>query len=264
MPQFTNVLNLVADENLRIKPILHSYFIGGKFPDRWTVAFEKQQQRKPDGWFHPSTHPLMTDRQLYYYLTEPDRWAAEEFGYDSWMSVLMGTAMHDFVEMALTDLGVLQRPEGACPACGRAQPSECSEWGFVHEATRTRGHMDGRIDATTGFEFKTTRGMNLRNFHDGDIGYIREHHAVYYAQAQEYMRISGLREQVLLFMGFGYPWDMREVTIPYDEVFAYAMERKYTAVLRAADRREPPDQCCNIGSPQSKICPALTCPVRNR
>ena len=67
-----------AKKGLIVKPILHNYLFDAQFPD-FTIKFQKgDQQRAPDGWFHPSTHPLWDERSLYLYLKHPDLMVPEQ------------------------------------------------------------------------------------------------------------------------------------------------------------------------------------------
>lgn len=257
----------MASADLIIKPLLLRYFNDAQFPDTHTVTFRKEESedRVPDGWFHPSEHPTKTERQLYYYLAEPDKWRGWRPDYTLRMSVLMGSAVHDFGEMALKDLGLLMQPSGICVACGMPQPSVCKEFGARDEETRSRGHMDGILNLVTlgmgGFELKTCHPMAITKIQDGDVAAFRKKWPYYYAQIQEYMRMTGLPYYIVLFFGMGNPWEMREFRIEADLVFQQQTKNKYMAVRRAVERGRPPMACCSVQSKESKECPARACEV---
>lgn len=259
----------MATEGLIVKPLLHKYFYEAKFPKEWSVAFRQENTfRDPDGWFHPSSHPLLEPRQLWFYLTQPGSWHKEPFDYAIRMSILMGSALHDFVEMAMEDLGLLVRPKGICPTCHRRQPQDCKEHGFADEETKTRGHLDGVIiwgklpEHVGGFEFKTANPFTLKDIKDNDIAAFKKKWPYYYAQIQEYMRISGLRRFVVIFFAMGNPWEMSEFLIEYDVKFSFDIESRYRLALTAqADGKMPPP-CCGPRSAMSKRCPATTCEMK--
>jgi hypothetical protein len=264
-PNFRKMANM-ATEGLIVKPLLHKYFYEAKFAKEWTVAFRQQDTfREPDGWFHPSSHPLLKPRQLWLYLNDPKAWAQTEFDYSIRMSILMGSALHDFVEMALEDIGLLMRPKGKCPTCHRRQPQECKEHGFADEATKTRGHLDGVIrwgeDHTSigGFEFKSANPFTLKGVQDNDVETFKKKWPYYYAQIQEYMRISGLRQFIVLFFGMGNPWEMTEFLIEYDVPFAFEVESRYRLALTSPVMPSP---CCGPRSKMSKECPATSCEMK--
>lgn len=255
---------------LVVKPILHNYLFDASFPE-FSLLFPKQKMaRAPDGWFHPSTHPTWTDRQLYYYLTQPELMLVEKLEYMSTLSVTVGTAMHGFIEMCLTDAGIRPLALQACTMC--PPDRNCKEAGVMDEESRSRGHMDGVLDLAhlhhqfdedqPVVEFKTTNSMKLRKFKDNDVEAYRKAWPEYYAQIQEYLRLSGKRMAVVLFMSMGYPWEMKEFHIPFDRAFANAVREKYLSVIDLAEKTKQPSytRCC--GKPKS--CPArAVCSVVN-
>lgn len=272
IPAFRTMAEM-ADESKVLTPILHSYLYDAKFPD-FNIFFPKRKgPRKPDSYFHPSTHPLMSERELYYYMTEPEKWGTEPLEYMGTLSVTMGTAVHGFVQMCLWDAQVLVKPpDGRCIVCQRPhsatpiqEKGKCNEHPLLHEATKTRGHMDGLLKipgwGIAGLEFKTSNMRKVENW-DGTLKHFREKWPQYYAQVQEYMRASGLRRVIVLFMGMGFPWTLREVIIEHDPVFCYATEVKYLSVLRHMEAGTPPSPCCAPRSARSRDCLATSCPVK--
>lgn len=274
-PAFKNILNQSSNRQI-LSPLLLAILKGAKFPKRFEVVFEDAGgPRKPDGYFHPSTHPTMNERQLYYYLTDPDRWESEVLDYESRMSVTMGTAVHSLIETMLHHNEIMVPLVGTCPACKRphgTKKGECYEYGAADETLGSRGHMDGVIHLDTpgvywvpgqgGLEFKTTNPRTLSSIQPNDLEAFRRKWPVYYGQVQDYMRMSGLRQFIVLFLALGYPWTPLEFQVPYDEKYAMAIEKKYSNARRAVLLGEPPDACCGIGSPLSKSCPArYVCPI---
>lgn len=127
-----------------IKPALRTFLFDAEYPEDFAVHFRKEQTRAPDGWFWPSTHPLWSPLMLYTYLTAPHRLPTEHREYGNTMSLVMGTAIHAFVEMCLTVMGLRPAAMNVCTSC----PPEkgCKEPGFADEDTGSRGHMDGLLD----------------------------------------------------------------------------------------------------------------------
>lgn len=266
-PKFRRIIQ-AAEGGTEIIPILSGYLESGKLPDPLTVKVRGGTgDRPPDGWFHPSEHPEMAERQLYLYLTEPEAWEPEPFEYTIKMSALIGSVVHEIVETALIDLGYLIKPKGGfCPACGKLQPTNCREHGAADEETGSRGHMDGMIDMgdiPRGFELKTCHPRAIHAITNNDLAAFRAKWPYYYAQVQEYMRMTGLASYKVLFWGMGNPWAMREFTIDADPGFHFAVKSRYLAARQAVERKELPMACCNPGSAKSKICPARTCPVKS-
>jgi len=175
-PAFKRIVRQSA-QGLVLKPLLHAYLYEAKFPDRFDVTFHKAgQPRRPDGWFHPSTHPTMDARQLYYYLTDPDGWEAERLSYESRMAVTMGSAVHGFIEACIRFGGWFVPLEGDCPACGRPHGTgegQCDEYGAADPAVGSRGHMDGVLDIPGWgrgvFEFKCLAPETRISMADGSL-----------------------------------------------------------------------------------------------
>jgi hypothetical protein len=248
-PQFRNMIKEIAKGNVLV-PILHAYLFDAVYPE-FDVHFSGgSSHRAPDAWFHPSTHPMMPARQLYYYMTSDKRLIAEPLEYMGALSTTMGTAVHGFVQMCLKDHGVLLEDEVY----------------VEHPATKSRGSMDGILKisgwGTGGFEFKTSNMQKLNGFNDNDVVAFKTKWPRYYGQVQEYMRISGLRQFVVLFMGMGYPWTLKECQIDFDPAFAFEIEKKYTTVLRHLERGVPPEPCCAPKSKEAAACFARAlCPI---
>lgn len=259
-----------ASSGAVVAPLLRMYLSDGRFPRGRTVEIPGgDPSRRPDGWFHPSSHPTMPARQLYYYLTEPDKWDPEPFAPEMRMSVTVGSMVHGWIRMALIDLGLWQIPQGTCPACQRPYgdgPGYCEEPGVIDPVLRRRGHMDGVLltpqHGLTGYDTKTINHFAVAKMPDMDPDYLRRKHPYYYGQFQEYMALSGLRKVIVVFAGMGFPWTFREVHIDYDEQYVVALEAKYRLVRQAEAEGRPPAPCCEWGSKQSKACPATSCAMK--
>ena len=208
--------------------------------------------RKPDGWFHPSTHPLWPERQLYYYLLGSDDLIAEPLEPTGTLATTAGTFWHEFIGHVALDAGILVAIE---------VPVEDSE-------VRSRGSMDGITKDGEGWELKTSNGMKLAKLEKGrpdEIGVIESFRAIwptYYAQAQEYLRMSGLECMRVTMIEPSYPFKMREIAIPYNRSEAMRVRDKYATVVQAVADQCPPRPCCGPGSPESKACFArAVCPI---
>ena len=278
-------------KGLLVKPVLHNYLYDAAFPD-FDVKFRNHaMEREPDGWFHPSTHPLWSAGALYRYLTAPPaEFPVEHKQYMNTLSITVGTAFHGFFEVCLEDAGIRPRHLNRCEVCPRECPAPkgrgkvkvcgcpfddgplsplglhqvgCTEPGVVDFETGSRGHMDGVLDLSSlstpseaydqpVFEFKTSSARSI--FDDLDLEAYREKYPTYYAQNQEYMRITGRRMAIVLFMTMGFPWEMREIHVPFNPAFAADVRHKYLTV-RQAVADQTPVACCNLkGCPAWDLC----------
>lgn len=236
---------------LIVAPMLRTFLAEARFPDDFTIRFTKGDNRRDiDGWFWPSTHPTWPERMLWLYLNDPDSLPEDYRLFMNTLALTMGTAVHGFVEVCLEAMGLRTKELNTCTTC----PPErgCTEPGFVDEETGTRGHMDGVLDLSglkplpprvpeiAGFEFKTASERVINGIEDLDVDTYRRKKPEYYAQNQEYMRISGNTMIIVVFMQLGWPWTMKEVHVPYDEVYARQMKGKYLSVRQATEMPE----CC--------------------
>lgn len=252
---------------LLVKPILHNYLYDARFP-AFDLHFPKQEmERKPDGWFHPSTHPTMPARTLYHYLAHPETFPVEKKQYMSTLAVTLGKVSHEFTQMCLTDAGIRPEELQQCTTCDPR--ADCREAGVIDRDLGERGHVDGILDFTgypnvpdektrVIWEFKTSNDNfgRLSNIADLDIEAFRKKWPVYYAQQQSYLRMSGLAYSIVLMMEMTYPFVMKEFHIPFDIAFSTEVANKYRAVRQAVADQRPP-LCCG-----SKGCPlAIPCGV---
>jgi hypothetical protein len=250
-----------AQKGLLVKPIVHNYLFDARFPD-FAIHFKNHEmERAPDAWFHPSTHPLWTPRQLYFYLAQPHLMVAEKKQYMGTLSVTIGTAMHGFMEVCMEDAGIRPRELNRCTTC--PPEMKCKEPGVVDAEAGSRGHMDGLLDLSMlslpseahespVFEFKTSNEAKMAKVPDLDLETYRAKWPEYYAQNQEYMRMSGRRLTIVLFMALGYPWPMTEIHVPYDQGFAQTIRNKYLDVRQAVADQQIPFSCCG----NTKVCPS--------
>jgi len=251
MPVFEGVSQYAASGCL-VKPVLLQFFQDASVDFNFTLYLARSGNRAPDGWFHASTHPLMSHRELYLYITDPGSLPPRRMDYVGSMATMMGTVTHGVIEAALDQMGVaVPLPEGDCPACGkpyrpaRARQSRkwCMEHGAAHQESMSRCHLDSILDfgppATFGFDYKSIRPLGLKGVPDMDADYFAEKWPKYWAQMQECMRMTGLRRYIVFFLGLGTPWDMREFHIEFDPGFAAKTEAKYLEVLDHARRGVP-------------------------
>jgi len=244
-------------------PLLHSYLYDATFPEDFSVNFRQHSMnRAPDGWFHPSTHPLWPARKLWLYARDPEAAVVLPKEYMGAMSVTIGTAVHSFIQMCLDDLGVLVMHEVWEGDAWVRKP----EYPYEDVALHARGSVDGILKLTIPaypesrqlFEFKTSNLMKLSKIKNLDLDAFIKTWPDYYAQVQEYMRLTGLRVAVVLFMAMGYPWELREFHVPYNPAVAQDIADKY----RLAMHTDMPQPCCGPGSKTARACEMRTvCPV---
>ena len=224
-----------------LKPLLINFFMdpANSFDFSIPLASGPDLGDRPhDGWFHSSTHPSLTEAELVAYLTVPQKRTAPT--YVGRMSMLFGTLTHGVVRSALNQMGVtVPVPPGPCPVCHlpRVGRPSCEEHAAIDPSTHSRGHLDGILKIGKGYDLKTIKmygSYGLKDAPDMDLAYFMATWPKYYAQAQDYMRLTGLREFIVLFMVLGNPWEFREYHIPYDSAYCLGIETRYKNALRQA------------------------------
>lgn len=266
---FNRMADQVAND-LVLRPLVESYLVNRRFPPVFNVVFRDEgKARKPDGFFHPSSHPMLDDRQLYYYMTEPDSWLEEELAYENVMAIMMGRAWHSFIQMCMVDAGILIKPTGTCVACGKEhgkRKDQCDEFGALDPVLKRRGHMDGILEIKGWgrglLEFKTINPKAIFGLTDNNLQWLIDRHLDYYLQVQEYLEMTGMAKAIILFAVLGFPWKLIEIEVPFDHVRSAALKKKYESVRYHESIGAPPDACCGPRSKESKVCPARTvCPI---
>lgn len=135
-PAFRKMFTASHGGNVII-PLLVAHLNDPNFK-KFKVQVEGVQTRDGDGWFHPSTHPLWGERQLYYYLTNPPGLIQERLDITSTLAITAGHFWHTMLQKCLIDLKVLS----------------ASEVPVVDEEAGSRGHMDGAMVRGEAFELK--------------------------------------------------------------------------------------------------------------
>lgn len=275
MTAFTPSFRRVADlgGKLHLVPLIENAIRECAFPDKFVVTFQSYEAtRKPDGWFHPSSHPTMDERKLYHYLAEPDAWVEEKWESGPRMAVLMGSAMHDVYQTVMTEMGLLRAPTGTCVCCMRPHgtgPGQCNEWGVRDDRLQRRGHIDGFLDLPGWgddddgvWDLKTCAPPVIRGIQDNDLEAFKRKWPKYYGQMQDYLALTGKRFGMVLFAAMSEGWEWREFTIPRDDAYIARLEAKYQSVLNHVALRTPPAVPCCSGGAKARKCPATDCPIK--
>lgn len=241
-PNFRRVLSGIHDKKILI-PTIRAALASPDF-DGFTLEIEPWLARKPDGWFHPSTHATWTARQLTYLLSHPDFFVEEDRDLLFVLAVTQGKFWHTFIQKLLLDHRVLVQAEVP----------------LIDPEHNRRGHTDGRLANGELFEFKTASDHIIKKM-DGVVA-LREYRPEYYAQTQEYLDMAGVSSMRYLVMALSSPFPMIEFAVPADPQFQEAQREKYAVALAAYRSSSLPEPCCAVQSKEARACPARTvCPI---
>lgn len=218
-----------------------SPYYGGVAPDGDTsVLKEMRRGGAGDGYFHPSTHALMPERELYYHFhpEHHDKLIHEKWSLQSLMTVAMGSAMHAILQTKLQMMGMLT-PEN-------------TELEFVDQFRGARGRLDALLNhpeyQLLPLEFKT---MNPRSFEGLEV--IKPE---WDAQFSINLDQNGFDWGLILVLQTGWPYRFREFRVQKNQMLVDQIYEKWARVRAAIEADIPPRRCCSLNSGQMKSCPA--------
>ena len=250
-------------------PVIQSLLFNPTYPtfDVRIEAVRKSQDIHPDGWFHPATHPLWTERQLYYYRLHHDAMVREPLDPVGTMATTAGKFWHVFLQTILLyhDVLIPNDPKH-CASCKRNRAEHPAE----DVEAQSHGHADGimhpEIDNLSGVpsavEFKTVNPGRMRSILKWPVNAVMEFAEEwpgYYMQAEEYLRMLGLPRMIVVLISPAWPFEMKEIHLPVEPAVNARTREKYLRVLEAVRAKRPPEPCCFPGSADAKVCN-----VRNR
>lgn len=245
-PNFRKMLRTIGNDEILV-PMIRAALSDPSFKD-FTVNVEGFKHRPPDGWFWPSTHPLWSERALYTYLTKPQSLIYEPIDPTSTLALTGGTFFHTFIQTVLVREKILEKQPEIC-GCGAKHP-ERAEAFLVDAEAGTRGHSDGVVHEGSGFEFKSMTPLKLDRAPLGSptdsevLAWFKKKCPDYYAQAQDYLRMSGRDRMIVVILSMTYPFNIREIHVYYDRAFAYQTREKYLRVREHALHDYPPRCVC--------------------
>lgn len=248
------LLKSLAERDL-IMPYFELGMLSENWPDKYPVWVDSgEYYGKGDGMFHPSTHPLMGSRELYYHFHPatrdkivPQRRTAKDH-----MVLSMGTALHAVVQTQMKMVGLV-----ACGCPEDAAKHDCGriEVDFDIPEHRVRGRIDMLVDHPTGeeliIEVKTIneRGFKWQHGHD-------EMKPEWDAQMSLQEYALGKTRGVLLMIERGGQLQMREFLHRRNDILLDQIFEKFAYVRGCIERDEPPRHCCMPDSPEMKKCAA--------
>lgn len=236
--------------SLANRDLILPYFEAGLLADTWPASYDIKVDSSPyygagDGYFHPSTHPLMGERQLYY-LFHPDHqheMVAERNSVARQMTFAMGSAGHAVLQTQMDMVGLIKDPT---PITGDIERE------YVNEAHKVRGRIDWIVHHPNGtripVEFKTRTRWLARKQMEPEASWV----------AQLNLGLDAMDEDlgIVLMMEAGHPWTLQEFHVQRDRELIDAIYTKFDRVRVAISQDDPPKYCCSPGSKEMDACPA--------
>jgi len=238
---FQNILRRLQAREL-ILPYLENALLSETWPDSYTVTVDSSPYYgKGDGYFHPSTHALMDERQLYlmFHPDTRDQMRYERRNLASQLTLAMGSSLHAVVQTQFQMAGLITGAENI-------------EYEYVNVEHHVRGRIDFIVHHPNGqvlpVEMKT---QNPKGFSRQET--IKDS---WDAQLSIGLDNYGADMGILLLVEAGYPFRMREFHVPRNDALIGEVYAKFDRVRAAVDLDLLPKPCCEINSPMMDRCPA--------
>lgn len=235
---FDSILRSLGQQD-RILPYLEAAMISAEWPPSYSVEIDSSPYYgKGDGYFHPSTHPLMNESQLYY-MFHPDHQeelATERSSMQQQMTMSMGTALGAIVATQMQMAGIV-RPENV-------------ELEYVNHEHHVRGRVDFVVDHPDGsvipVEMKTVNTFTFNKLEGVKPSWD--------AQLSLALDAVGQEEGILLAMQSGWPYQLREFPVRKNKTLLSQVYAKFDHVRECIEQNTPPYQCCGLESVEAKSC----------
>lgn len=251
-PRFSSVLAKLQQDEL-ILPYFENAMLADNWPNKYSVEIdsspyygltdpegEVHETGPGDGMFHPSTHPLLGARLLWY-MFHPEyagKLLYERRTMSSMMTLAMGSALHAIVQQQMVMANILT-PERV-------------EVEYVNRDHNVRGRIDFITDhpkhGLIPVEMKTQNTYSYRKQNEIKPSWD--------AQLSIALTEIGHDFGVLFLVESGWPYNMREFRVRRNDALVSEIYTKYAYVLESVEFDKPPRHCCAEGSAQMKTCPA--------
>jgi hypothetical protein len=237
---YESILKRLSDREL-ITPYLEVSIVGENWPDNYQITIDSgPYYGAGDGYFHPSSHPLMGARQLYY-LFHPDhrdKILTERPTLKREMTLAMGSALHGVVQTQFQMTGLVG-------------PDDV-EVEYILEEQHVRGRIDFIVHHPNGndyvVEMKTRLPWKFKSQDELEPSWDAQLSLAEYSQ--------GKTEGILLLVESGWPYSIKELFHRRNDNLLDEVFEKFAAVRRAIAESKEPKYCCTFDSPTMKSCPA--------
>lgn len=240
MISFDNLVQSIGRRDL-VLPHFESALMSGRWPESYTVTIDSgPYYGAGDGYFHPSTHPLLPARQLYY-MFHPDtrdKMVRERRTTQLEWVLAQGTALHSIFQAQLQ-------------MCGLCQPEDTEVEYVIHDH-HVRGRIDMMINHPT--EGRILGELKTRT----SYLYVRQEgpEPSWVAQVNLGLDAMDCDLGVLIMVEAGMPFRMREFHIQRDRELLDAIYAKFDLVRQSISDNAPPEPSCED---KSKCCARDVC-----
>lgn len=238
---FDAILQRLASRDL-ILPFFESGMLADNWPDEYTITIDSRPYYGAgDGYFHPSTHALLGERELYYrfHPATRDLMVPERPSIQRQMAFAMGSALHGVVQTQISMMGLVKSDEDI-------------EVEYVNDAH----HVRGRIDWVTQLPTGEILPVEMKTRTVSRFAWQSEPEPSWIAQLNLGLDAKNMDLGILLMVEAGYPYRMTEFQIRRDPVLLEEIYSKFDRVRAAIKADIPPRHCCPPDSAVMNKCPA--------
>lgn len=239
---FESLLNSLAHRDL-ILPYFEAALLSGNWPTSYSVEIDSAPYYGAgDGYFHPSSHPMKGERELYY-MMHPDyagKLVAERPSLQREMAFSMGSALHGIMQTQMQMAGLITSPDDI-------------EVEYVNHEHHVRGRIDWITHHPTNgsrlpVEFKTRTAFKFSSQKEPEPSWV--------AQLNLALDSQDCDLGILLMMESGFPYRCAEFQVKRDHELLDSIYSKFDRVREAVATSTPPQHCCPPDSDVMKACPA--------
>lgn len=245
MGNWDNIFKRLANKEV-ILPLLENQMRADDWPESYQITVDSgEYYGKGDGYFHPSSHPLMTPRQLYYLFHRDHKhlMVTEPFSLQREMTLAMGSSLHAVVQTQMVRTGLTS--------------AEHLEVEFVNHEHHVRGRTDIVIKhPTLGWVICELKTRTSYKFDSTTIETMPSW------EIQTSLAMDNLSEQydtdfryaILIMMETGWPFRMKELRIDRNDAKLKETYDKFDYVRQCIADNTPPMTCCAPKSPEMNKC----------
>lgn len=226
---FDNILKRMASQDV-ILPIFENQL----------RLIEDPYYGRGDGYFHPSTHPLMDERLLYYMFHPKTAHLMQEerFSVTRELTVGVGHSLHDQVQRMMVKTGLVK-------------PENVEKEFFIPDH-----HVRGRIDMIVDHPTHGPLVVEIKSRTHYKFAKTTELLPEWDAQLSIQLDSQGLEHGVVLMVETGYPFRMKELQATRNEALLSQIYAKFDRVREAIALDRTPPPCCAPNDKRVSSCPA--------
>jgi hypothetical protein len=237
---FEALLGRLADRDL-ILPYFDAAMMADNWPEKYSIEIDSSPYYGlGDGYFHPSTHALLDERELYlrFHPDTRDKMIWERNSVQRQMTFAMGSALHGVIQTQMAMMKLV-KPEDI-------------EVEYINHDHHVRGKIDWIAYLPDGskvvVEMKTRLSWAFAKQTDLEPSWR--------AQLNLALDSQDCDLGILLMVESGWPYRMTEFQVKRDHVLLKEIYDKFDRVRAAIAKNEPPRHCCGPNTAKMKACPA--------